>query len=58
MQQGAQATNQAQNYEKHLSQEGDLVLGQVSRDVEFSKTQLEKATADILLVIVPLQTGG
>lgn len=55
MQQGAQATNQAQNY---LSQEGDLVLGQVSRDVEFCKTQLEKATADILLVIVPLQTGG
>ena len=58
MQQGTQATNQAGNYEKHLSREGDVVLGQVSREVEFSKTQLEKATADLLLVTVPLQTGG
>lgn len=58
MQQGAQATNQAGNYEKHLSQEGDVVLGQVSREVVVSTTQLEKATADLFLVIVLQQAGG
>lgn len=45
MQQGALATNQAENDAKHLPQEGDIVLGRVSTEVEFSRTQLEKNTA-------------